>query len=98
MEQLLIAEVETGELRRPACRKESPAHRVLDGGWLLEDLLQHEVLEPAPLDLAEVPVDLAHRPRHLVRVEIDDAVAAAIDHREIPVIQVDDLSGVLEDR
>ena len=86
-----MREVQPAELGRAVLEDQPAAHGVLDRLRLLEDLLQHEVREAAALDLGEVPVDAVDLPRQRRGVEIDHAVAVAVDHRHVAVVEVHDL-------
>ena len=55
-----LREVQAAELGEAFLDDEAAAHRVLDRLRLLEDLLEHEVVVAALLDLVERPVDAAH--------------------------------------
>ena len=96
--QLLLGEIQAAELREPFVDDESAAHGVLDRLRLLEDLLEHEVLEAALLDLVERPIDAADAFRDTARVEVEHLVAVLREHAHLAVVQVHDLSGVLQDR
>ena len=74
------------------------AQRVLQALRLLEDLLQHEVVEPAPLDRGQVPLDLVDRLVDEVRLEVADAIAVAAQHRHLAVVEVHHRAGVLQQR
>ena len=54
------SEIQSAELGEAFFDDQTAAHRVLDRLRLLEDLLEHEVVEAALLDLVERPVDAAH--------------------------------------
>src|SRR3989454_2757798 len=97
-EQLLVRHVEPAKLRGPLTRQQSSAHAVLDGRGLLEDLLQHEVIEPATLDLIQVPVDLADAALELLGALVQNRVSVTRKNRDVSVIQIDDLSGMRENR
>ena len=97
-EQLLVRHVETAELRGALIRQQSSAHAVLDCSGLLEDFLEHEVIEPATLDLIQVPVDLADAPLELLRALVQNRVSVARKNGDVSVIQIDDLSGMRENR
>src|SRR5437868_14527139 len=76
-EQLFVGHVEAAELGRALIGKQPSAHAVLDGGRLFEDLLQHEVIEAATLDLIEIPIDLADATLELLRALVEDGVPVA---------------------
>src|SRR6266446_9472928 len=81
LEQLLVGHVEAAQLGRSLVRQQSPPHAVLDGRRLLEDLLEHEVVESAALDLIEIPIDLADAALELLRALIENRVALARDRK-----------------
>ncbi len=58
---LLVGHLEAVDAHVAGFFQQVAAHGVLDAVGLLEDLLEHEVLEPAALDGGEVPVDLVDR-------------------------------------
>src|SRR3982751_4854585 len=91
-EQLFVGHVETAELGRSLVGQQSSAHAVLDRRRLLEDLLEHEVVEAATLDLVQIPIDLAYAALELLRALVEDGVAFACEDRDITIIQVHDLS------
>ena len=65
-----LRDVHAAELGVSVLDDETAAHGVLDGLRLLEDLLEHEVVEPALLDLVEIPIDAAHALAHAARAEV----------------------------
>ena len=97
-EQLLVGHVETAQLRRSLVGQQSSAHAVLDRRRLLEDLLEHEVVEPAALDLVQIPVDLADAALELLRALIENRVAVARQHRDIAVVEIDDFARLRQNR
>jgi hypothetical protein len=72
--------------------------RVLQALRLLEDLLQHEVIEAIPLDRRQVPLDLVDRLVDEVRLEVPDAIAVTAQHRELAIVEVHHRAGVLQQR
>src|SRR4029079_15681912 len=98
LEKLFVGHVETAELGSSVLEEQPAAHAVFDRLRLLEDLLQHEMVEATALDLAQVPVDLAHFLVALLRAKIDHAVAFASENGEFAVVEVDNLAGIVENR
>ena len=96
--ELLVAQVDAAELGGPVLEDEAAAHGVLHRLRLLEDLLEHEMVEPTALDRREVPLDALHRAAERRRVDVHHAVAVGREHAEVTVVQVDDLARVREDR
>src|SRR5690349_17232873 len=95
---LFVGHVETTQLRGALLRQQTAAHAVLDGGRLLEDLLEHEVVEPAALDLIEIPIDLADAALQLLCALVENGVALAREYGDVSVIEVDHFAGLREDR
>src|SRR5689334_923545 len=93
-QHLFIGHVETTQLRGALLRQQTTTHAVLDGGRLLEDLLEHEMVEPTTLDLIEIPIDLADTALELLRALIQDRVAVASENRNVTIVQVHDFAGV----
>src|SRR5205085_9003661 len=89
-EEFVAREIESPELRESLIEDEATAHRVLDGLRLLEDLLQHEVIEAAFLDLVEIPIDAADPFAHPARVEVQHLVSVAREHTHLAIVQIDD--------
>src|SRR6266404_9187174 len=98
LEQLLVGHVEAAQLGRSLVRQQSPPHAVLDRLRLLEDLLEHEVVETAALDLIEIPIDLADAALELLRALIENRVAVACEHRDIAIVEVHDLPRLRQNR
>ena len=71
-----------------------PPHRVR----LLEDFLLHEMRIGAQRDGFEVPGDIVDRAQLDVRFAIEDVISLRREHGDIAVIEVDDGSGVFDDR
>jgi hypothetical protein len=97
LEQLVLRDVQPAQLREALLEQQAAAHRVLERLRLLEDLLEHEVVEAAALDLVEVPVDAVDLLGHLARVEAHHLVAVARDHRQLAVLEVHHVARVGED-
>ena len=98
VQQLVVRKVEPAEFGRAIVENQAPAHRVLDARGLLEDLLQHEVVEPAAFDLGEIPVNTIHLARHRRGVGVNHPIRVLLDDRHIAVVEIDHLAGVREDR
>ncbi len=96
--QLVPREIQTTQLGKAFLEYKTPAHRVLDRLRLLEDLLEHEVLESTLLDLVEIPVDAAYALFDSASLEIEDYVPLAGDHAHFAVVQIHDLAGMRENR
>ena len=77
-----------------------PEQGVGDGGGLLGDLLEHEVVVAALLGGREVPVDmeLTRVGGVVVAVEVGDPVAVGGDHDGLVLTQFDGVAGVLDER
>ena len=72
------------------------AECVAQAGRLLEDFLQHEVLEPAAFDRGQIPLDPVDFLADLHDIEIADSVAVARENDHLAVVQIHDGAGVLE--
>ena len=95
---LLERQVQAAEVGEALLGVEAAAHRVPHRVRLLEDLLQHEVVVAALLDLGEVPVDFVNR---LVDAFVRDrrgVEAVGRQHRHLAVVEVHHLARVLDDR
>ena len=84
---------------------DAPVHEVAeqgvgDGGGLLGDLLEHEVVVAALLGGREVPVDmeLARVGGVVVAMEVGDPVAVGGDHDRLVLTQFDGVAGVFDER
>ncbi len=76
-----------------------PEQGVGDGGGLLGDLLEHEVLVAALLGGGEIPVDVKLAVvGDVVAVEVGDPVAVGGDHHGLVLAQLDGVAGVLDER
>ena len=71
-----------------------------DGGWLLGDLLEHEVVVAALFGGRCVPVDMKSPSTCVIRfaVEVGDAVAVGRDHHGLVLAELDGVAGVLDER
>ena len=98
LEQLFVGHIETAQLRRSLVAEQSPTHAVLDGRRLLEDFLEHEVIEPAALDLVQVPVDLADPALELLGALIENRVAISREDGYVAVVEIDDFASLGENR
>src|SRR5437660_5449808 len=96
--KVVAREVQPAQLREAFFHDQPATHRVLNRLRLLEDFLEHEVLEAALFDLIEIPVDAAHALADTACVEIQHLVSVAGEHAHLAVVEVHDLSRVLEDR
>src|SRR5438105_10325236 len=96
--KVVAREVQSAQLREAFFHDQPATHRVLNGLRLLEDFLEHEVLEAALFDLIEIPVDAAHALADPACVEIQHLISVAGEHAHLAVVEVHDLSRVLEDR
>ena len=96
LEHLLPCQIQPTQLREAFVDYESAAHRVLNSLRLLEDLLEHEVIEAALLDLIEIPVDSTYALPHALRIQIQDFVAVAGEHAHLAVVEIDYLTRVLQ--
>ena len=67
------------------------------GLGLLADLLVHEVLETPQLDGFEVPGNVVHRAQLHALLAVEHVVALRGQDGHIPVVEVDDRTGMLED-
>ena len=79
---------------------EAAAHGVDDGFRLLEDLLLHEVVEAALHDLLQLDLDGldgAHVARAVHLAQAVDVELALVDVRDVIVLEVEHLLGVLDD-
>ena len=94
--ELFPAEIQAAELREAIVVDGAAAHRVLDGLRLLHDLLQHEVIETAFLDLVQIPIDARRALLHRFRIQIHDVITVLGQHRHLTVIEVHDLARMLE--
>ena len=91
-------QVEAREDGRAGGRVKASADRVPERVGLLVNLLDHEVLVAALLDRAEIPVDLLHLARDGRIVERVDGHALGRYACDVPVLEVDDLARVGDDR
>src|SRR5688572_25763254 len=87
-QKLFVRHVESAELRGPLLAEETPAHAVLDRLGLLEDLLEHEMIEAAALYLVQVPFDAVHASRELPRAEVDHPVSVAREYGEVAIVEI----------
>ncbi len=78
--------------------QQAAPHRVTHRVGLLEDLLEHVVRESALLDLPQVPRNVADFLGQRTALEIEGPVAVPIQHRQLAVVQIDDLPRVLDHR
>ena len=92
--ELLRREVEAAELRRGGVAIEPAAHGVLDRLGLLENLLEHEVLEAALGDVAGLEIEHVNAVVDVPLVAVDHPQAVGRDHGQFVIGQVDDLVGV----
>src|SRR3979411_647492 len=88
-EELLVRHVEAAELRRSLVAKQSPTHGILDRCGLLEDLLEHEVVEAAALDLVQIPVELAPSPLELLGALVENRVPLTCQHGDVAIVEID---------
>ena len=95
--ELVVGEVETPEPGVAFVLQQVPAQGIVEALGLLEDLLQHEVGEPAPLDGGQVPLDLADRLLHVGLGEVAHPIPVALEHYHLAVVEVDHRTGVLQD-
>ena len=96
--KLLRREVEAAELRRRGVAIEPPTHDVFDRLGLLEDLLEHEMLEAALGDVAGLKIEHVNAVVHVSLVAMDHPQAVRRDDRQLVVGQVDDLVGITGQR
>ena len=97
-EHLLGRHVEAAQARQPLFHHHSSAHRVANRFGLVEDLLQHEVLEAALLDFPQVPLDFLHRLVHRHLADGRRVEPLGREHGHLAVVEVHDLAGVAHDR
>src|SRR5205085_12653444 len=71
LEKLFVGHVEAAELRSSFVVEKAAAHAILDRFGLLEDFLEHEMVESTALDLAEIPVNLVNLSVDFFRAKID---------------------------
>ena len=77
---------------------DAPAERFLDDVRLLEDLLEHEVLEAALLGRRSLPGDLPHFALDRFAVERGERVAVAAHFDDLALLEHDHLARVLQHR
>ena len=78
-------------------RKEPPPHRVLAGGRLFVDLLEHEMPKAPLLGHRPVPLDLDRGPLDPLAGEVEDRAAVRLQDRHLAVIEEDRLARVGEE-
>ncbi len=71
---------------------------VRDGGRLLLDLLEHEVVVAALLGGGEIPVDAERAALRLGSVEVQNRVPVRGDHHDLVLPQLDRVTSVLDER
>ena len=97
-DQIARTHVEAAELGVALLQVQASAQAALDALGLLVDLLEHEVREALQIgDPVGVIVDDGDRSVHPATVEALDLDAVGADQRDLPVIQVDDAAGELDD-
>ena len=96
--QLLIGEALLVE--HDAAVDEVAQQGVGDGGGLLGDLLEHEVLVAALLGGRQIPVDMKVAGTRVrpVAVEVGDPVAVGGEHHGLVLAQLDGVAGVFDER
>src|SRR5436305_15291522 len=96
VDQLVARQIEAAELGESFLGDQATAHGVLDRLRLLEDFLEHEMLEAALFDLIEIPVDPADALLDASRLEIENFISLASHYGQLAVVEVDDLASMGE--
>ncbi len=91
-------EVETAELRGGFVVIQPPAHRVFNRLGLLEDLLEHVVLEVTFVDVSHLMIERADGRRELTGVAVMQIDARLRDDGNLVIGHVHDLIGVTDKR
>mmetsp|Transcript_35379 Transcript_35379/g.88069 ORF Transcript_35379/g.88069 Transcript_35379/m.88069 type:complete len:317 (+) Transcript_35379:1089-2039(+) len=90
---------EAAQEELPLARLHAAAHALLEDFWLLADLLEHEVLVRALLDLLQRQLDLLHLAAQLHVVQRLDLIAVlARDDHHVAVVEVAHLLRALDHR
>src|SRR5690606_2339870 len=95
--QLLENIHQPSELDRVLLQSDAAANAVFEGLRLLHDPFEHEVLEPALLDLLEVPLELVNLLLERRVVDGFHLVPGTPHDHHLPVIQVHDLARMLDE-
>ena len=91
--KLLRRVVEAAELRRGGVAIEPASHDVFDRLGLLEDFLEHEVLEAALGDVAGLKIEHVNAVVDVALVAMNDPQAVGGDDGQLVIGQIDDLVG-----
>ncbi len=91
-------ELERVEADLAGLEVDAAAEGVAGGLGLLEDLLQHEVLVAALLDLLRIPVEARHRAVHGGARAVPDLDLRPGEPRDVAVVEEDHVAGVSDER
>ena len=96
--QFEVRQLDAAELDVAAVGQDPAAERIADGLGLFEDLLEHEMLVAALLDLPQIPGDLLDLLGDLLVVDGGGGNALGSQGDHLAVVEVDDLARVPHDR
>ena len=89
--QLLRVEIQAAKVRRRLVERQPPAHGVTQCLGLLENLLEHEMVVAAQVDIAGLQLERLHVVVDFALVAMNDAQRVSRDDGDLVLGQIDDL-------